>query len=348
MKDFNSLILFGKEYRFQDLQVEIRKSHVSDSWQSEFWAFVAKWLNDDSYIAVHSSGSTGKPKVIQIEKSKMLASARMTCAYFNLKKGNKALLAMSPKHIGGMMMIVRAFYAKLDLHILKAQSNPAKEISESFDFVALVPYQVKCILKENLEQIKYFKQLLIGGGQVDWELENTLIKSKIDAYSSFGMTETISHFALRKIGDEDEYTCLEGIEIEQSSENKLVIHAPMLHDGPIYTNDLIRKTSQTSFVWLGRADFAIETGGIKVIPELIEKQLVKHINERFFISYLPHDKLNNELILVIEGSSRSLNAGVFDHLEKYHQPKKIFFIPRFIETSSGKVNRLASRKLINT
>ncbi len=347
MENFNTLTLFGKTYTAQDLIEKSQYSSNRENWENEYWEFIASWLNEDDYILVFTSGSTGKPKQIRLSKEKMLVSARMTVSFFGLAKGDSALLCLSPRHIGGMMMIVRAFYAQLDLHILAPSANPLMDCSEKFKFAAFVPYQVSTILRETSDKLKNIDQILIGGGEVSMTLEKSLEALKLNIYSSFGMTETISHFALRKIGEDKNYICLPDISITQSSIGSMIVHAPQLQDEAIHTRDLIELNSSCSFVWLGRSDFAIESGGSKIIPEQIEEKLRPFIKERFFISSLKHKQLNNQIILIIEGVSHELNQKIFDDLDKYHRPKQVFFIQQFKAAANGKIDRIASKKLLN-
>ena len=347
MKDFNTLILNGEKLNKTSLLERCSTKQIREAWEDDFWLFIEAWLNPLPYIEVKTSGSTGIPKLIQIDKVKMLASAQLTCTFFNLKAKDTALLCMSAKNIGGMMMIVRAFYAKLDLQLIKPQSNPLKTLNKSIDFCAMVPYQIHTSLTENPEQLYLIKHLLIGGGTVSSQLEEQIRSKGLKAYHSFGMTETISHFALRKIGFEDYFTCLPGITIEQASNDTLQVFAPIFEKTPIQTNDIIEKISTSTFRWKGRLDFAIETGGIKVLPEMIENMLAKQIDKRFFISALPDEKLNNRLILIIEGMPMQMPSNLFNGLPPYHKPKEVHFVLKFEETTSGKIDRLATHAKLN-
>jgi len=346
MKDFNNLSINGEVYSKLKLRELASKLTKITDWQSPFWLFIAQWFNEKSYIEVHSSGSTGKPKLLQIPKVKMLASAAMTCQFFNLKKGNTALLCLSPKHIGGMMMIVRAMYAELNLIPRPPSANPLNEVNEKIDFIALVPYQVQNILDLNPKKLEAIPNIIIGGGKLDFALQQSLKHHQVAAYSTFGMTETLSHIALQKIGAEENYTCLDGIRIEQSTRGTLIVHAPMLLEEELETNDLIELVSPRQFKWLGRTDFAIESGGLKFIPEQVERKLEDKIRRRFIISSRPHPKLNNELVLLIEGEQSALDSDLFEGLDKYEYPKQIYFITQFIETANGKIDRIKTRQLI--
>lgn len=347
MKDFNRLTLFGQEYTKDALLLESESSSNRASWENHFWSFIRQWLDEENHIIVESSGSTGKPKKIKILKSKMLASAESTCKYLKIKAKDKALLCMSANHIGGMMMIVRAFYQRLDLYLIAPQANPLFEFKTTIDFIALVPYQVKMILEANPQKLQGIEKIIIGGGIVDAGLEKRLIEERIEAYSTFGMTETISHIALKRIAKEDYYTCLPNIQISKSDRGTLIIHAPKILDEALETNDLVEILDSDKFRWLGRLDFAIESGGLKVIPEILEKQLASCLKENYIISSLPHATLNQIIVLLIESDhTLEIAENIFESFGKYEIPKQIIFLPKFAYTKSGKIDRIKTREMI--
>ncbi|MEZ4979267.1 MAG: AMP-binding protein [Chitinophagales bacterium] len=345
MKDFNTIKIAGKIWSRQELQEEIRKAHWEVEYWKDFWSLIAQLINQKEHIIVQSSGSTGKPKQIEIAKEKLLASAAMTCQYFNLNSEKTALLCLSTKHIGGIMMVVRAFYSGLNLLVEKASANPLKNIQEPIDFVSMVPYQAQACLAEDAEKLAQIDTVLIGGGTVQKQLEESLVSHGVHAFSSFGMTESISHFAVREIGKEDFYQCLEGITIELSQRGTLILIAPKLLDNKLESNDLIEIVGNNKFTWLGRSDFAIESGGLKMHPELIERVLERHFKERIIISSLPSVRFTNEVILIVEGTERKVDKKIFEELEAYERPKHIFFMRSFIESNS-KINRIKTREAL--
>jgi len=346
MKDFNNLIINNKKYDQNDLLNQV-KIHVSkENWEGDFWRFIAQWLDQKPYVTVQTSGSTGQPKKIQIAKEKMLESAKNTCHFFQLKEGDNALLCLSAKHIGGMMMIVRAFYNKLNLHLVAPQANPLKDMESKIEFTAMVPYQAQNCIKASLKKTQDISHIIIGGGKISSELEQLITVNDIQAYSTFGMTETISHIALQKIGKDQHYTCLNNIRIDKSKEGTLVIHAPNLLDKALATNDLIDMINHSQFKWLGRKDFAIESGGIKIIPEIIEQKLEPYLKRNFIISSRPSNQFNNEVILIIEGEKYTIDSSIFKALSKFEKPKAVYFVDKMIYTPTGKIKRRATQKLV--
>ena len=302
--------------------------------------FIAEWRESSSIISVNTSGSTGIPKLIELHKSNMIASAQMTGQFFNLKEGNSILLSMSPKTIGGMMVVVRAIVLNLKLIITDVSTTPLHNINEPIDFAAMVPIQVKASLESFPEKFDLIKTLIIGGGALSKTLENQIKRINGAVYHTFGMTETISHVALRnmKIAN-DCFHVLDGVTVDVENDC-LVIHSSELGLNRLVTNDIVELTSNTSFKWLGRSDFAINSGGIKIIPAIIEDQLNTLIQANFFSIGIPDQKLGQRHILIIE-SNEDFNLKKLDFklLDNYKIPKEIYYLEKFRYTSSGKVNR---------
>lgn len=201
----------------------------------------------------------------------------------------------------------------------------------------MVPLQVL----NSLPELRNVKTLLIGGAKIDPNLEKELIPLSTQTFASYGMTETVSHIALRRIGQLN-YKVLPNIQISTDERDCLIIDAPMILDEKIITNDLVKLISNKEFIYLGRADNIINSGGIKLFPEIIEEKLTPFIKTRFFVTGKPDAILGEKLVLVIEGKQYSLPETVFDHLGQYEKPKEIVFIDKFKETETGKIIRINS------
>ena len=307
--------------------------------------FLHKWRDSSLHIDTYTSGSTGKPKLISIKKEYMVQSAKMTGELLDLKKGDNALLNLSIDTIAGKMMVVRSLVLGLNLFIVKTNSNPFQSDNKlpRIDFIALVPLQISSILKANVANLKSIRNILIGGANSSFELIDQLRSYSIQAYQTFGMTETISHFALKKIGlvNEESYTTHKDVTISKNLlNNTLIINAPKLGVLQLNTNDVVEITDIHKFKWLGRTDFVINSGGIKIHPEEIENLLSKHIKREFFLFGLKDNLLGEKLVLIVEDSEKQLKIDFKQILNsKYHIPKEVFFVERFIRTSSNKVDR---------
>jgi O-succinylbenzoic acid--CoA ligase len=270
-------------------------------------------------------------------------SAKKTIHFFDLPKGIKALNCLSLETIAGKMMLVRSFVGNWELKILEPRSNPLKNSDESFDFVALVPLQLERILLDTPEKIKNIKTIIVGGAPVTNNLINLLKNHEISVYQTFGMTETVSHIALRKIGFQTEefYQTVDGVEVSEKNGN-LVIHYPEMFSKSLFTNDCVEIHSNKQFKWLGRSDFVINSGGVKLNPEKIEQKLAEYIPFPFFITSVNDERLGQKLGLIIERNlyfipeKQKLKA----LLDKFEIPKVYLNVDEFERTISGKINRL--------
>ncbi|MCH2225053.1 MAG: AMP-binding protein [Crocinitomicaceae bacterium] len=311
-------------------------------------SFIKEWENSSEFIYTNTSGSTGKPKSIKIQKRHMMVSARTTGEFLNLKNGQSALLSLSPNTIGGKMMIVRSIVLGLTLYVIEPSANPMKSLTERFDFVALVPLQLFRILKETPKRLNQIKQLIIGGGPMSDQLIKDVQMVSVRIFHSFGMTETISHFALKSINQpyNKSYKLLPGVSINTLNDH-LIVNWPAIGVTNLKTNDIISITND-SFTWHGRADFVINSGGVKLHPESIESKLYQVISTVFFSAGLPDYELGEKHVLCIEGEVVNYEKTEFSSvLGKYEIPKEIIFLSAFKYTESGKINRVETLKLIH-
>ncbi len=296
--------------------------------------FLLDWFNSKAYIEMQTSGTTGTPKTIKVSKQAMVESALATGDFFDLQPANKALQCLPVKYVAGKMMLVRAMILGLDLEFVAPSSNPLCSNEIDYDFVAMVPLQAQ----NSLVELKRVKKMIVGGAAINKNLEKQLLKLPTQFFETYGMTETITHIAARKLGEKS-FTVLPGVTISYDDRNCLVIHAPRISDDVIVTNDIVELINENQFVFLGRIDNVINSGGIKLFPEQIEAKLAHKIPQRFFISSKPDTALGEKVILVVEGEEYSFVDDLYDELDKYEKPKEVIFIPNFKETSTGKVMR---------
>ncbi|MBP6558084.1 MAG: AMP-binding protein [Flavobacterium sp.] len=296
--------------------------------------FLLDWFDSKDFIEMQTSGTTGIPKVITVSKQAMVESAIATGDFFELQPGNKALQCLPVKYVAGKMMLVRAMILGLDLEFVAPSSHPLRHNEIDFDFVAMVPLQAQ----NSLIELKKVKKMIVGGAAINKNLEKQLLKLPTQVFETYGMTETITHIAARKLG-EKAFTVLPGVTISYDDRKCLVIHAPRISDDVIVTNDIVELLNENQFVFLGRMDNVINSGGIKLIPEQIEEKLAHKIHQRFFITSKPDTELGEKVILIVEGEKHDFGEDLYDELDKYEKPKEIVFIPKFSETGSGKVMR---------
>ena len=325
--------LNGKSFSYLELLSEaLYLKENGQVFEKKIGKFLLEWLNNESFVFVQTSGSTGKPKQIVLDKKAMMASAKATGTFFNLQPKSTALLCLSADYIAGKMMLVRAITLGLQLDTAEPNSNPLG--NKKYDFVAMVPMQVA----NSLKKLHLVETLLIGGTKVSYQLAESILKTNCKAFESYGMTETISHIAIKPIGAK-EFTILPNVTISLDERNCLVIEALELSQDKIITNDIVEILNERQFVLKGRIDNVINSGGVKIFPEEIEEKLAKFISVRFFIASLPDEKLGEKVILVLEGKPFEVDNTIFSDLSKYQIPKEVVFIDKFIETETNKINR---------
>ncbi len=329
----------------------IRGNH-SALHEKELAGFLDEWYNSESYIKATTSGSTGIPKTIRLEKEFVAESARRTIKYFRLKESDRVLHCLSTRYIAGKLMVVRALSGNLKLYTAAPETDFSFLQKEKLHFAAMVPLQVIKILDEEPspgEWLQNLEQLLIGGSALPHSLETRLKDIPTACYSSYGMTETATHIALRKIngdGADEYYHCLEGIKIKLSENGCLQIIMQGLRKQPLATTDLAEVLNDNTFRILGRADHVIVSGGIKYSPEQLERKLQPFIKQPFVISSIPHETLGQQLVLILEGTENpeekeALQEICRKHLTRYEQPRKITFIKEIPLTLNGKPLRKA-------
>ena len=336
-------------------------------------------------MELQSSGSTKTPKRITAQKKWMRNSALLTGKTFGLQKGDTALLCLPMKYVAGKMMVVRAMELEMDLKVVEPSSTPLKEIESTIDFAAMVPlqlensldllYKVKILIvgggKVNPQLVEKLQSLPFLGDsssilpydrgeskrdyprQLNSPCTRGSIKDKegfqsTHIFETYGMTETLTHVAIKSLNSPNKshvFTALEGVRFETDERDCLVIHVPAVNPKPVVTNDIVELINETSFRWLGRFDNIINSGGVKILPEVVEAQLASVISDRrYFIAGLPDDSLGEKVVLIVEGKEMEIS---YDSLEKYEEPKEIYFILKFVETETGKIHRINTLKISN-
>lgn len=312
--------------------------------EEETFSFIKNWLTNIQTFTLHTSGSTGTPKEIILTRSQLINSAKRTIDRLGLSKKNTALVCLDTRYIAGKMMLVRALEANMKIVAVEPSSNPLKNLTVQPDFGAFVPLQLAEIVKDraSVNTLNKFQSIIIGGAAVSTSLIKEIKTLSCDVYATYGMTETVSHIALQKLtGDDaqDYFETLPGISIHVDKRGCLVIDLPDFSK-PIVTNDLVDLIDQTSFRIQGRYDTIINSGGIKLVPEIIEKKLSLILKQSFFVAGIPDERLGKRLVLVVEGKpDPELASSLRLALSMYEIPKEILFLDPFILTETQKINR---------
>ncbi|MBO7145720.1 MAG: AMP-binding protein [Salinivirgaceae bacterium] len=314
--------------------------------------FLKEWNNSADTVLVHTSGSTGAPKMLLVEKQRMLASARMTCDFLNLQAGQTALLCMSLEYIGAKMMVVRAIERNLRLIEVEPTGHPLAYVTADIDFAAMVPLQVYNSLQvpDERQKLINIKHLIIGGGAIDKKMQEELRSFPNAVWSTYGMTETLSHIALRRIsGPEatDWYTPLAGVKIGLTENQCLTISAQHLTLNTLITNDIAKIDSNGKFKILGRADNVINSGGVKIQIEEVERRLNDLGIDNVAIGSCADEKFGEAVVLLNASavSDSTLNQAI-SQLPKYWQPKHIIKVNAIPLTENGKIARQKVKEIV--
>ena len=347
------LLLQGKEYTAGDISrlvAEGAENCPPALW--DLYLFLEKWFDASPVITVHTSGSTGTPKELVVRKDRMMQSARLTCEFLNLQAGDTALLCMNLRYIGAMMVVVRSLVAGLNLIVRPASGHPLSDIEEPLRFAAMVPLQVYNTLRvpEEKARLEQTDILIIGGGAVDDSLEAEMSALPTAVYSTYGMTETLSHIALRRLNGDTaskHYYPFPSVELSLSAESTLVIKAPLICGEVLQTNDIACLYPDGSFTIAGRKDNVINSGGIKIQAEEMEKRLRPFIPVPFVVTSVPDPRLGQALTLLIAGQVdvRELESKLQTVLDAYHRPRHIFMTESIPQTENGKTDRAGCRIL---
>ncbi len=318
--------------------------------------FLEQWFSAFEKIRVKTSGSTGNPKEIELGKTQMAASAFATGKFFGLLSGTSALLCLPAKYIAGKMMLVRAMVLGWELDIVEPVSNPLKGLNSSYDFAAMVPLQ----LEKSVEYLHKIKTLIVGGAAVSVPLAAKIKNMETKIFATYGMTETITHIAVKPLNDaalivleekyvlvsDKDYLIMPEVDISKDHRDCLVIDAKKITDTPVITNDIVELTGKNTFRLLGRIDHVINSGGIKLYPEMLEEKIQNIMEQSYFFSSLPDTTLGEKLVLVVEGKKKIEREDLQPFLDKYELPGEIISLEQFSYTENNKINRILTKKRI--
>lgn len=357
---FDKITLNGRDVPLEAICNNSVVAH--DAFESATFAFIRTWFSSEHTFTLHTSGSTGTPKPIQLHRDQMMASARATIQALGLARGDHALVCLDTRYIAGQMMLVRSFVGGFYIEAVTPCANPLQHVSNRrIAFTALVPYQVHAILSsDQAERLNQTGSIIIGGAALDQDTISALQRYGCAAYATYGMTETVSHIALQRLnGPEksDHFHTLPNIVVETDSRLCLVIQCPFLPQ-PVVTNDIVEILNPTSFRWLGRADNIINTGGVKISPEQVEKRLKGVLSSlnlhcRFIVCGAYDIVLGNRVTLVLE--SQPLESEVITSIlgmarsvvNPYEAPRAVETLAVFPETATGKIDRRKIAELID-
>ena len=349
----NKIQINSHFYHLAEIQQKV-KNKARQEWEKNIFEFILQWFDSSDYIVQHTSGSTGSPKAIQLKKSAMVASAQKTIKFFNLKKDDTTWLCLPINYIAGKMMVVRALTGKLNLVLTPPEGTPTIP-DQNINFASMVPLQVQKLIDTNFN-FASIEKLIIGGAPVDYKLYQAIQQISTEIYATYGMTETCSHIALQRINGpnpDNAFKTMDGVTISSDNNNCLQIKVSGITSKILTTTDMVEIVSPFEFKWLGRADNVINTGGIKVFPEILEKEISEIIHKECVIVPQADPLLGQKVVLVIEGKEEELPTKTIlnqieEKVEKHQKPKAVYYLNCFPRNQSMKTDRQKIKQLLES
>lgn len=328
--------------------------------------FIQKFETGVKVYHFNTSGSTGKPKKTLVSRERLINSALMTVQALNLKSYYVVLNCLNTDFIAGKMMLVRSMVLNMKCIVVPPSADPLQNLSENIDFAGFIPYQLYTMLTNNktherIEQLNRMKVIIIGGDRITNQLFEAIQQIKTPIYHTYGMTETVSHIALKLlngVNKQNSFEVLKGVKIKIDERNCIQIQTPATNNMWVNTNDVVELVDDTHFNLLGRIDNVIVSGGIKIPVESVEKSIDEYLFKRkiyfkILVTSIPHDALSQELVLILEKEENiekifelNLLQELSKNLPKYHTPKKIFVLEEFVKLATGKINRKETTLLL--
>ncbi len=344
------LLLNNKPFSYE--HIKAGDYNASSPFEEHTLSFCKQWLSGQTEFEQETSGSTGKPKLIKITRAQMQISAEQTVSALNLKANDTALVCVNPAFIAGKMMLVRAFEHQLKIIIVAPSLNPLEKVKVPFHFAAMIPAQIAHTLKNKStkQKLKNCKAILVGGAPVSSQLATEISKLHTPIYATYGMTETVSHIALKRLSipNEDHFTAIGDVKLQTNNQKQLLIKGSITNNKELITNDRVKLLSSSTFKWLGRIGNVVNSGGIKIQLEEVEESITLifsqlGVENRFFLAKKVDKTWGEVIILYIENnpqlSTTNLLATLKNNLKKYTCPKEVIYVRKFNETSTGKINK---------
>lgn len=370
----DTFVLNGTPYSHQQLLDGCVQAQVSD-YERGVLQFCRQWLSGQETFTLQTSGSTGQPKAIHLTRTQMITSAHWTGEALGIRSGDRALVCLSVAYIAGMMMLVRGFELGLHVTVIDPVSRPLAAWSPTvrFDFTAMVPLQLHETLHGAPHEgaiLDNMQGVLIGGAPISLALEEHSQRVQAPLYHTYGMTETVSHIALRRFNGpqrSDRFIPFDEVRLGIDARGCLTITSALTRGETLQTNDLVELQADGAFRWVGRIDNVINSGGVKVHIEQVERALEAwllhyqagvYAERRFFIGPLAHARLGYAVVAVIEGEpcgaeatgAATLETALRIHVQQvltpYEVPRKVYFVPKLLETPTGKIDRGANLQQI--
>jgi O-succinylbenzoic acid--CoA ligase len=306
---------------------------------------IRRWQTGDTAFDLQTSGTTGLPQNIRLKRHLIQLSCQLTGEFLHIQPTDCILCCLPLNRVGGLMQVFRSQIWNIPIHFLQASANPLNSEIPNASITSLTPMQAALALQSEvgLNNLRRFRIVLIGGGELSPDLENTLAAiGYTQFYHTYGMTETYSHIAMRKLGMEQHFEFLLPTQARTDNRGCLAINNELTENQWLQTNDLVQLLPDGRFTVLGRADNLINSGGVKINPAEVEAIIASCTGLQphdFFCAGLPDSVLGQKLVLILLESASVPNLDQIPFSPAYLKPKEIIIKKEFIYTETQKIRR---------
>ena len=321
---------------------------------------------DDAVAAVLStSGTTGTPKGAQLTSSALHASA--TATHTRLGGGGRWLLALPAYHVAGFQVLVRSVIAGTEPVTLHPAFDPAElpgavaALGSGRRYASLVAAQLDKALRDHraAEALADLDAALIGGGPMPATVGERAAAAGVRVIRTYGMSETaggcvydgIALPGVRVRVDPQARIWLGGPTVASGYRNP-VTPDPFAEPGWFRTDDVGAVDAAGVLTVAGRADDAISTGGLTVLPGLVETAVLSHpAVAECAVFGVPDERLGQRVVaaVVLEPGAAvtldELRTHAAQTLDRTAAPRELHVLDTLPRRGIGKVDRRALRRL---
>jgi o-succinylbenzoate---CoA ligase len=305
-------------------------------------------------LVIATSGSTGLAKGVLLSSAALTASA--TATHRRLGGPGRWLLALPAYHVAGVQVIVRSLLAGHEPVVAQSFAEAADQLfrSPGPHYTALVPTQLARMVAAP-EVLRRFDAVLLGGAATPPALLTRAREAGIRVVTTYGMSETAG-------GCVYDGRALDGVGVRIGEGGLVELSGPTLASG--YRLDDAATAAAFSAGWFrtndlgtlhpdgllevhGRADFVINTGGVKVVPSAVEGVLTAQpgVAEACVVD-LPDDEwgqLVAAAVVAVDPAAppqvSALREAVRGSLGSASAPKLVHFTEALPLRGPGKVDR---------
>lgn len=333
---------------------------------------VGDYIDDEIGLVVSTSGTTGAPKGAMLTPAALIASAAGT--HDRLGGPGRWLLALPAHHIAGMQVLVRSVLAgtvpvEMDISDgfdVAQLPSAIRELGSGRRYTSLVSNQLAKAVADldAAAALADLDAVLLGGGPAPRPVLDAATAAGITVVRTYGSSETSGGCVYDGVP-------LDGVEIriddaDAEGRGRIVIGGatlargyrnppqpdPFAEPGWFRTDDIGTFDGTGRLTVLGRLDDAISTGGLTVMPAMVEAVLVRHPGvAECAVFGVPDDRLGERVVAAVVATARSappspeeLRDFVGASLDRTAAPREIVVVGELPRRGIGKIDRAALRE----